>query len=122
MTKISHKTDKVGVVCGAHFKRIASTRRYPLISEMYWGHVTCKTCLRQRPAVKKKKPTFQGEFLPVGAKIAQLSHELHSIGAHQAARHVQQAADIFHEDVIRILDLREKRRDRLRVRAGRRSP
>jgi len=59
--------------------------------------------------VDKKATAAQREFLPTGARIAQLSHDLHSMGAHQAARHVQQAGDIFHSDVERILKLRGKK-------------
>lgn len=99
---ISHKSERDGVVCGAHWKRIASTRRHPLISEMYWGHVTCKSCMKKRPT-----NTRNGEFLKVGTKIARLRHELLTIGAYQAMRFLDKAADVFHDDVAYIIKQRE---------------
>lgn len=100
---VKHKSAKIGVVCGAHWKRIASTRRRPLISETYWSHTTCKSCLKLRPPNTKN-----GEFLKVGTKIAKLRNELLTIGAYQAMRFLDKAADVFHEDVEYIIKQREK--------------
>ncbi len=50
----------------------------------------------------------QKEFLPVGVKLAALRHEMLQIGAYQAMRYLDQAAEVYHEDVQRIIEMRGK--------------
>lgn len=88
-------------VCGA----IIGRRKHPLIVQEWWSYVTCKTCLKNRP-----QNTKNGEFLKVGTKIARLRHELLTIGAYQAMHLLDKAADIFHDDVRHIIELREKKK------------
>ncbi len=49
-----------------------------------------------------------GKYLKIGTKIAELSHELWKIDAYESMRFVQQAADVFHKDVARILEKEKK--------------
>lgn len=90
------------MICGAKSKDKAGSY---IISEMYWGHVDCKACLKLRPPNTKN-----GEFLKVGTKIARLRHELLTIGAYQAMRFLDKAADVFHDDVAYIVKQREKKK------------
>jgi hypothetical protein len=57
---------------------------------------------------EKMAKSVKSEFLPIGTKIAKLTHELGQIGAYQAMRKLQEAGEVFHQDVERILDLRSK--------------
>lgn len=63
-------------------------------------------------ALNKDARAIQKEFLPIGTQIALLRHKLLQIGATQAMRHLDRAADVFHEDVKRIVDLRRKQHDK----------
>lgn len=60
--------------------------------------------------LNKSARAIQKEFLPLGTKIARLRHELLQAGATQAMRFLDKAADVFHEDVERIMALREKKK------------
>lgn len=44
----------------------------------------------------------------VGARIAKLTAELAQIGAYQSMRKLQQAADLFQEDVVSIMKREER--------------
>lgn len=44
----------------------------------------------------------QGKYLETGTRIALLQHELMKLGAWKSMRLVQQAAEVFHEDVEQI--------------------
>ena len=53
MAQVSHKSCGVrGIICGA------MSGKKPIISEMYWSHVTCRKCLKSRPGRPKPKSAW----------------------------------------------------------------
>lgn len=58
--------------------------------------------------LNKDAQKIMDEFLPTGRLFGELAYKLHTIGAHQSARLVSEASDLFHEDVERIINQRKK--------------
>lgn len=59
--------------------------------------------------LNKEALKIQKEFLPIGTEIAKLRYKLLMIGAFETMRILDRAAEVFYEDVTRIVQKRNKK-------------